>query len=111
LGEYQEAKGKEIYTLLFKTGGEAFPVLKNSTRLIQIRLVSETKFKRIQCHQFRELQAKIFDPWDEYEANQRSAKRLLKACMLLPYPTERKLSKITSLTTNKRLFWEQPNTI
>ena len=46
----------------------------------QIRLVSEMKLKRIQRRQFRELQAKIFDLWHEYEANQKSAKRLLIAC-------------------------------
>ena len=54
----------------------------------QIRLVSETKPKRIQRRQFRELQAKIFDLWHEYEANQRSAKRSLIACSYLNGPRE-----------------------
>ena len=49
----------------------------------QIRLVSETKLKRIQRCQFRELRAKIFDLWHEYEADQRSAQRLLIACSYL----------------------------
>ena len=50
--------------------------------------MSETKLKRIQRRQFRELQAKIISLWHEYEANQRSAKRLLIACSYLNGPRE-----------------------
>ena len=47
---------------------------------LQIRLVSDRKLKRIQQRKYRDLQTKLFNLWDEYEANERSAKRLLKAC-------------------------------
>ena len=55
---------------------------------LQIRLVSDKKLKRIQRHKYRDLQTKLFDLWDEYEANTRSAKRLLKACSYLNAPRE-----------------------
>ena len=46
---------------------------------IQIRMVSEKTLRRIQRHKYRDLQAKIFNLWDEYDASERSAKRLLMA--------------------------------
>jgi len=49
---------------------------------LQIRLVSDRKLKRIRRRKYRELQTKVFDLWDEYEVNERSAKRLLKAYYL-----------------------------
>ena len=55
---------------------------------LQIRLVSERKLKRIQRRKYRELQAKLFELWDQYEAKERSAKRLLKACSHLNGPRE-----------------------
>lgn len=55
---------------------------------LQIRLVSDRKLKRIQRRKYRDLQKKLFDLWDEYEANTRSAKRLLKACSYLNAPRE-----------------------
>ncbi|KAL9955296.1 hypothetical protein ACROYT_G036599 [Oculina patagonica] len=56
---------------------------------VNIRLVSENKLKRIQRRKYRELQKKIFELWDEYEADERSAKRLLKACSHLNGPREK----------------------
>ena len=56
---------------------------------IQICLVSEKKLKRIQHCKYCDLQAKIFNLWDEFEASERSAKRLLKACSHLNGPTEK----------------------
>ena len=50
---------------------------------IQIRLVSERKLRRIQRWKHRELQQRIFELWDQYEAGERSARRLLKACSYL----------------------------
>ena len=50
---------------------------------IQIRLVSERKLRRIQRRKYRELQQRIFELWDQYEAGERSARRLLKACSYL----------------------------
>ena len=55
---------------------------------LQIRLVSEKKLKRIQRRKYRELQAKLFELWDQYEAKERSAKSLLKACSHLNGPRE-----------------------
>ena len=37
---------------------------------------------------YRELQAKLFELWDQYEAKERSAKSLLKACSYLNGPRE-----------------------
>ena len=55
---------------------------------IQIHLVSERKLRRIQRRKYRELQQRIFELWDQYEAGERSARRLLKACSYLNGPVE-----------------------
>ena len=55
---------------------------------LQICLVSDRKLKRIQRRKYRDLQTKLFDLWDEYEANVQSAKQLLKACSYLDAPRE-----------------------
>ena len=55
---------------------------------IQICLVSERKLRRIQRRKYRELQQRILEPWDQYEAGERSARRLLKACSYLNGPVE-----------------------
>lgn len=55
---------------------------------IQIRLVSEKKLRRIQRRKYRELQKRIFELWEQYEAGERSTKRLLKACSYLNGPVE-----------------------
>lgn len=47
---------------------------------LHIRLVSEMKLKRFQRKKYRNVQAKIFSYWEEYENGQRSSLRLLKAC-------------------------------
>ena len=54
---------------------------------LQIRLVSERKSKRIQRCKYHELQARLFEVWDQYEAKE-SAKSLLKACSHLNGPRE-----------------------
>ena len=38
--------------------------------------------------EYRKLQAKLFELWDQYEAKERSAKSLLKACSHLNGPRE-----------------------
>ena len=53
---------------------------------IQIRLVSEKKLRRIQRRKYRDLQAKIFDLWEQYDNNERSTRQLLKACSFLNGP-------------------------
>ena len=55
---------------------------------IQIHLVSERKLRRIQRRKDRELQQRIFELWDQYEAGERSARRLLKASSYLNGPVE-----------------------
>ena len=55
---------------------------------LQTRLVSERKLRRIQRRKYRELQAKLFELWDQYKAKERSAKSLLKACSNLNGPRE-----------------------
>ena len=55
---------------------------------IQIRLVSERKLRRIQRRKHRELQQRIFELWDQYEAGERSARWLLKAYSYLNGPVE-----------------------
>ena len=45
---------------------------------LQIRLVSEKKLKRIQRRKYRELQAKLFELWDQYEACKKDINKRLK---------------------------------
>lgn len=47
---------------------------------LQIRLVSEKKLKRIQGKNYRSLQSKIFDHWENYLENRTSAQQILMAC-------------------------------
>jgi len=64
--------------------------------LLQIWLVSERKLRRIQWRKYRDLQQKIFELWDQFEANERSARWLLKACSHLNGPLEmwRQVNKV-----------------
>ena len=50
---------------------------------VQVRLVSDGKLRRIHRRVYRRLQAKIFDLWDEYASNAKTAAQLLKACSYL----------------------------
>ena len=54
-----------------------------------IRLISERKLKIIQRTKHRQLQARIFDLWEEYENNNKTARQLLKACSYLNGPLVR----------------------
>lgn len=54
---------------------------------LQMRLVSERKLKRIQRRQFRNLQTKIFNLWEEFRNGERSAKQLLSAISYLIAPS------------------------
>ncbi|XP_044164508.1 uncharacterized protein LOC114952152 isoform X2 [Acropora millepora] len=56
---------------------------------VQVRLVSDRKLRRIQRRVYRRLQAKIFDLWDEYASNAKTAAQLLKACSYLSGPVRR----------------------
>ena len=53
---------------------------------LQIRLVSEKKLRRHQKRSYRELQAKIFNLWDDFQQQTKTAKQLLKACAHLYGP-------------------------
>ena len=53
---------------------------------LQIRLVTERKLKEVQRKTYRMIQPKVFKLWEEYEAGERSVKRLLKACINLVGP-------------------------
>lgn len=55
---------------------------------LQMRLVSERKLKRIQRRQFRNLQTKIFNLWEEFRNGERSAKQLLSAISYLIAPSQ-----------------------
>ncbi|XP_068762327.1 uncharacterized protein [Montipora capricornis] len=57
---------------------------------LQIRLVSEKKLKRIQRKNYRSLQSKIFDLWENYLENRTSAQQLLRACRHLNGPVRSK---------------------
>ena len=50
---------------------------------LHIRLVSARKLTRIQRKKYRQLQARIFDLWEEYENNNKTARQLLKNVQLL----------------------------
>lgn len=56
---------------------------------LQIRLVSERKLRRIQRKVYRNVQAKIFALWDDYQTGKKSAYQLLKACKYLNGPLVR----------------------
>ena len=53
---------------------------------VTIRLVSDRKLKRIQRRKYRNLQAKLFDNWDQYDNKQKTASQLLKICSHLNGP-------------------------
>ena len=83
LGLNRRASGKSqlpLYLLI--------TLLHREARLtsLQIRLVSERKLRRIQRKKYRDLQMRIFQLWDEFNAGSRSARKLLKACSYLNGP-------------------------
>ena len=63
-------------------------LLFQETRLsvLQMRLVSEKKLRRIQRANYRSLQEKIFKTWDEFQANKKDAGQLLRTCARLNGP-------------------------
>ena len=54
--------------------------------VLQMRLVSEKKLRRIQRAKYRSLQEKIFKTWDEFQANKKDAEQLLRTCAHLTGP-------------------------
>ena len=63
-------------------------LLEREARLtaVTIRLVSERKLKRVQRKQYRNLQARLFDSWEQYERKEKTAAQLLKTCSHLNGP-------------------------
>ena len=56
---------------------------------IQIQLVSDGQLSRIQRKKYRLLQSKIFKYWEDYNANEISARRLVKLCSYINGPSAR----------------------
>ena len=53
---------------------------------VTIKLVSEKKLKRMQRKLYRDLQARLFDVWEQYDNRQKTAIQLLKTCSRLNGP-------------------------
>ena len=49
-------------------------------------MVSEKKLRRVQWRRYRQIQAKVFSLWGQYEEGDKTARQLLKACSLLVGP-------------------------
>ena len=47
---------------------------------VTIRLASERKLKRVQRKQYRNLQARLFDSWEQYQRKEKTGAQLLKTC-------------------------------
>ena len=60
-------------------------LLEREARLtaVTIRLVSKRKLKRVQRKQYRNLQAKLFDRWEQYEGKGKREDRRTAAEKLL----------------------------
>lgn len=54
--------------------------------VVNIRLVSDRKLRRVQRKKYREMQAKLFVHWDEYQQGKKSALQLLRSCWYLNGP-------------------------
>ena len=63
-------------------------LLQKEAKLVklEVRLVNAQKLKRVQRRKYRANQARLFQMWDEYEHDQRTASQLLKACAHLNGP-------------------------
>ena len=53
---------------------------------LRIRLVSEKKLTRMQRKKYRSVQAKIFELWEDYQQNKKSAEQLIRQCAHLNGP-------------------------
>ena len=69
-------------TFVYQEDNLLIELLHQEARLttLNIRLVSEKKLKRIQRGKFRSLQAKIFNLWDDFSDEKKTAEELLRAC-------------------------------
>ena len=53
---------------------------------LNVRMVSEKKLRRVQRRRYRQIQAKVFSLWGQYEEGDKTPRQLLKACSLLVGP-------------------------
>ena len=53
---------------------------------LNVHMVSEKKLRRVQRRRYRQIQAKVFSLWGQYEEGDKTARQLLKACSLLVGP-------------------------
>ena len=53
---------------------------------LEVRLVNAQKLESVQRSKYHSNQARLFEMWDEYENDQRTASQLLKACAHLNGP-------------------------
>lgn len=61
---------------------------------LQIRLVSEKKLRRHQRREYRELQSKIFQLWDSYKNELRTANQLLRVCAIFMAQSSNKFKNL-----------------
>ncbi|XP_068725452.1 uncharacterized protein [Montipora capricornis] len=53
---------------------------------LTIKLISDKKLKRIQRREYRQLQQKLFDAWEQYQTGNKNAAQLLSCCSHLNGP-------------------------
>ena len=83
LGLHTRAQGKSqlpMYLLIDLLYKEA------KLTSLNVHMVSEKKLRRVQRRRYRQIQAKVFSLWGQYEEGDKTARQLLKACSLLVGP-------------------------
>ena len=53
---------------------------------LNVRMVSEKKLPRVQRRRYQQIKAKVFSLWGDYADGEKTARRLLKACLSLVGP-------------------------
>nr|XP_058953276.1 uncharacterized protein LOC131780685 [Pocillopora verrucosa] len=83
LGLHTRAQGKSqlpMYLLIYLLYKEA------KLTSLNVHMVAEKKLRRVQRRKYRQIQAKVFSLWGQYEEGDKTARQLLKACSLLVGP-------------------------
>ena len=83
LGLHTRAQGKSqlpMYLLIYLLYKEA------KLTSLNVHMVAEKKLRRVQRRRYRQIQAKVFSLWGQYEEGDKTARQLLKACSLLVGP-------------------------
>ena len=63
---------------------------------MNVRMVSEKKLRRVQRRRYRQIQAKVFSLWGQYEESDKTPRQLLKACNITCW-AERRLKQFVKL--------------